>query len=62
MPRQLSDNKSEIRDLVWVLDEQQHALDSLILREPTGVPREELTSANTHLMSAINHLKEVCGS
>ena len=60
MPQQLIRNPEDARRICRAIEAQRQELDLLILREPTGYPRTELTAANIHLLAALDHLKEIC--
>lgn len=56
---QLVRRPDDLRRICRAIESQRSELELVILGEPTGYPREELTSANIHLLEALNHLKEV---
>lgn len=48
---------SELLRIIRALEAQQSKLDLLILKTPTSKAREDLTSANIHLLVGIGELR-----
>lgn len=59
MDKQLCKNHKDVARIERALSALQHELDREVLAEPTGYPREELSTANIHLLAALSSLREV---
>lgn len=56
---QLARKPEEVRKLVRAIEAQMVELELLVLAEPTGYPREQLSDANIHFMLGVARLKGV---
>ena len=57
---QISKYAEDLRRIYRALQAQQGELDLIILRTPSGHIREELSSANIHILAAMKDISEVC--